>query len=30
LKYKGAKNKLLTYESAVQNISASSIKIEKY
>jgi ribokinase len=30
LKYKGAKNKLLTYETAVKNISESSIKIEKY
>jgi sugar/nucleoside kinase (ribokinase family) len=30
LKYKGAKNKLLTYEAALQNLSSSSIKLEKY
>jgi sugar/nucleoside kinase (ribokinase family) len=29
LKYKGAKNKLLTYEDAVQTLSASNIKLEK-
>ncbi|MHB1377291.1 MAG: carbohydrate kinase family protein [Candidatus Humimicrobiaceae bacterium] len=30
LQYKGAKNKLLTYEAALQNLSLSSIKLEKY
>jgi ribokinase len=30
LKYKGAKNKLLTYEAALQNLSSSIIKLEKY
>jgi ribokinase len=29
LKYKGAKNKLLTYEDTVQTLSASNIKLEK-
>ena len=30
LQYKGAKNRLLTYEAALQNLSSSSIKLEKY